>query len=148
MAKVSWNLSSCDAAGTPWHLLHLAGAFLCSSLWPSQRRGRELVPCKWQIPALVFLLPVYISQSSMVGEELFRGKRTLNKSLDMVAFLKKKIDGKDTTKSKTCNLYSSSVRRRMRDLNGLFQILFAVISQYVLHFFWQAKYVRIYIHHF
>lgn len=37
----------------------------------------------------------------------------------------------------------------MRDLNGLFQILFAVISQYVLHFsFWQAKYVRIYIHHF
>lgn len=67
----------------------------------------------------------------------------------MVAFLRKKIDGKDKTKSKTLNLYSSSVRRRMRDLNGLFKTLFAVISQYVLHFsFWQAKYVRIYIHHF
>lgn len=61
------------------------------------------------------------------------------------AFWGKKIDGKDKTKSKTCNLYSSSVVRRMHDLNGLFKTLFAVISQYVLHVCWQAKNTRIYI---
>jgi len=37
--------------------------------------------------------------------------------------------------------------RRMHDLNGLFKTLFEIISQYVVHFsFWQAKYIRMYIH--
>lgn len=54
-----------------------------------------------------------------------------------------------TKQSQRHNLYSSSIMRRMHGLNGLFKTLFAVISQHVLHFSsWQAKYIRIYTHHF